>query len=303
MGQGGVCYNDRHDGGIGLTVAALGLVLTAAVAHATWNLLLKRAGGGGVFVWLSGWVSAALYAPLAAAVALLLRPHFGWIQWVFIAGTVAFHGVYFLMLQRAYAVGELSLVYPLSRGTGPLLSAAAAIAWLGERPGPVGVAGIVLIGAGVMILASSPPSGDGSRARRAVPYALAIGAVIAAYTLWDKRAVTALAIPPILYEWCGDLGRAIVLTPIAAVRRAEVRALWASHRADVIGTGVLSPLAYILVLTALVFTPVSYVAPAREVSILIGTLMGARLLAEEDARRRIVAAAAMLVGLAALVLG
>jgi drug/metabolite transporter (DMT)-like permease len=81
-----------------------------------------------------------------------------------------------------------------------------------------------------------------------------------------------------------------------------VRALWAAHRAEVIGTGMLSPLAYILVLTALVFTPVSYVAPAREVSILIGTFMGARLLEEEDARRRLIAAAAMFVGLAALVL-
>ena len=139
--------------------------------------------------------------------------------------------------------------------------------------------------------------------RRAVAYALATGVVIAAYTLWDKHAVTALAIPPILYEWTGDVGRAIVLTPVAAARWPAVRTLWTTRRAEVIGTGVLSPLAYILVLTALVFTPVSYVAPAREVSILIGTLMGARLLAEGDARRRVVAAAAMFVGLVALVVG
>ena len=286
----------------GMTPVALVLVLAAAAAHATWNLLVKRAGGGAAFVWLSGWVSAALYAPLAAAVVLWQRPHWGWIQWAFIAGTVGFHVLYFLLLQGAYALGELSLVYPLARGTGPLLSAAAAIAWFGERPTPVGAVGIALIGAGVIILAGSPASARVPRARHAVAYALAIGVVIAAYTLWDKRAVTALAIPPILSEWSGDVGRAIVLTPLAWARRSGVRALWAAHRAEVIGTGVLSPLAYILVLTALVFTPVSYVAPAREVSILIGTFMGARLLEEEDARRRLIAAAAMFVGLAALVL-
>ena len=109
-----------------MTPAALGLVLTAAAAHATWNLLAKRTGGGGAFVWLSGCVSAVLYAPLAAAVILWQRPHLGWVQWAFIVGTVVFHVVYFLLLQGAYDLGELSLVYPLARGTGPLLSAAAA---------------------------------------------------------------------------------------------------------------------------------------------------------------------------------
>ena len=286
-----------------MSLAALGLVLTAAVAHASWNLLVKRAGGGVAFVWLTGWVSAVLYAPLAAAVILWQGPHLGWIQWAFIAGTVAFHVIYFLMLQGAYAVGDLSLVYPLARGTGPLLAASAAIAFLGERPTPVGIAGILLIAAGVLLLAGSPGGARGPTVRHAVVYACAIGVVIAAYTLWDQRAVTVLAIPPILYEWTGDLGRAIVLTPAAGARWPTVRALWTTRRTEVIGTGVLSPLAYILVLTALVFTPVSYVAPAREISILFGTLMGARLLAEGDARRRVAAAAAMFVGLAALVIG
>ncbi len=285
-----------------VTPAALGLVLAAAAAHATWNLLLKRAGGGAAFVWLTGWVSAVLYAPLAAAVILWQRPHLGWIQWAFIAGTVGFHVVYFLMLQGAYAVGDLSLVYPIARGTGPLLSAAAAIAFLGERPTPIGIVGILLIVAGVLLLAGTHGPVRRPDLRHAVAYACAIGVVIAAYTLWDQRAVTVLAIPPILYEWSGDLGRAIALTPVAAARWSTVRELWAARRWELIGTGVLSPLAYILVLTALVFTPVIYVAPAREISILVGTLMGARLLAEGDARRRVAAAAAMFVGLVALVI-
>jgi drug/metabolite transporter (DMT)-like permease len=127
--------------------------------------------------------------------------------------------------------------------------------------------------------------------------------IIAGYTLWDKRAVSALGIPPLLYDWCGNLGRVLILTPLALGRPGEVRRLWREHRREVLVMAVLTPLSYILVLTALVFTPVSYVAPAREISILLGTVMGARLLAEGDSARRLVAAGAMVVGVAALAIG
>src|SRR5438309_1157917 len=134
-------------------------------------------------------------------------------------------------------------------------------------------------------------------------YAPLAGAIIAGYTLWDKRAVSALGIPPLLYDWCGNLGRVLILTPVALGRSDEIRGLWRDHRREVLVMAVLTPLSYILVLTALVFTPVSYVAPAREISILVGTVMGARLLAEGDSARRLVAAGAMVVGVAALVIG
>ena len=88
----------------------------------------------------------------------------------------------------------------------------------------------------------------------------------------------------------------------AATERA-VRAEWQAHRREALVVAVLSPLAYILVLTALVFTPVSYVAPAREIGILIGVIFGARLLAEGHARRRLLAAGAMVLGIVALALG
>ena len=134
-------------------------------------------------------------------------------------------------------------------------------------------------------------------------YALLTGALIAGYTLWDKYAVSALLIPPLLYDWASNLGRTLILAPMAYRRWDGVRATWRRHRRAVLGVAVLSPLAYILVLTALVFAPVSYVAPAREVSILIGAVMGARLLAEGHAPRRIAAALAMFAGIAALTAG
>jgi drug/metabolite transporter (DMT)-like permease len=286
-----------------MTPAALGLVLGAAAIHATWNLLAKRVGGGTAFVWLFGSLTSIIYAPLAAATILLVHPRIGLVQLVFMAGTAVLHLGYFLMLQNGYRTGDLSLVYPLARGTGPVLSVGAAIVLLGERPTPTAMAGALLIGAGIFLLAGNPGSLGQPGARRAVGFALATGALIAAYTLWDKRAVSVLGIPPILLDWAGNVGRALLLTPAALARRDEVRALWREHRREVVLVAVLTPMAYILVLTAMVFTPVSYVAPAREISILVGTAMGSRLLAERDAPRRLTAATAIVVGVAALAVG
>ncbi len=286
-----------------MTPAALGLVLGAAVIHATWNLLAKRVGGGTAFVWLFGSLASVVYAPLAAAVIVLTRPHIGVVQLTFLAGTAVLHLGYFLTLQAGYRTGDLSLVYPLARGSGPMLSVGAAIILLGERPTPVAIAGAVLIGLGIFLLAGNPASLGHPGARRAVGYALLTGALIAVYTLWDKRAVSTLGIPPILLDWGGNVGRVLLLTPAALARRDEVHALWRAHRPEVVLVAVLTPLAYILVLTAMVFTPVSYIAPAREISILVGTAMGSRLLAEGDAPRRFTAATAIVVGVAALAVG
>ena len=286
-----------------MTPAALGLVLAAAVIHATWNLLAKRVGGGIAFVWLFGSLASIVYAPLAAAVIVLTRPQIAVVQLIFLAGTAVLHLGYFLTLQGGYRTGDLSLVYPLARGSGPVLSVGAAIILLGERPTPVAMAGAILIGLGIFLLAGNPASLGQPGARRAVGYALLTGAFIAAYTLWDKRAVSTLGIPPILLDWGGNVGRVLLLTPAALARRDDVQALWRAHRGEVVLVAVLTPLAYILVLTAMVFTPVSYVAPAREISILVGTAMGSRLLAEGDAPRRLTAATAIVAGVAALAVG
>ena len=134
-------------------------------------------------------------------------------------------------------------------------------------------------------------------------YGLLTGAFIAAYTIWDKHAVSALLIPPLLQSWVTTLVTTGLLTPLAVRHRGKVLAIWREHKIEAFGVAVLSPLSYILVLTALVFTPVSYVAPAREISILIGAAMGASLLAEGDVRRRLAAATVMVLGFAALALG
>jgi drug/metabolite transporter (DMT)-like permease len=121
--------------------------------------------------------------------------------------------------------------------------------------------------------------------------------------LWDKQAVSRFAVPPLILDWGSNLGRAILLTVLPLRYPEETRMEWRKHRFEAMGVAVLAPLSYILVLTAMQFTPVSYVAPAREISILIGTAMGTRLLAEGDGRRRLVAASAMVLGVVALAVG
>ena len=281
-----------------MSLEVLALVLAAAVAHASWNLFAKPAQGGAGFVWLCAVAGTVLCVPVLV-VALALDPGpLGWPALALMAGSGALHALYFVLLQRGYATGDLSLMYPLSRGTGPLLSSLAAIALLGERPTGLALAGGLVVVAAVLSLAR-----PGDRSAETGFFALLTGTAIAGYTLWDKQAVGAVGLSPIVFHWGTNLVNALVLTPVALRRRADVRRAWTASRRRAAAVGVLSPLAYILILYALARAPISYVAPARESSIVIGTLFGALLLHEPDIRRRLAAAGVIVAGVVALALG
>src|SRR5690625_2460430 len=240
-----------------MTTLALTLILAAAFLHAGWNLLAKQAGGGAVFLWLFASCSSVIYAPLVLAWVLLFPPAMGGWAWLFVAVSACIHIGYFLSLQRGYQVGDLSLVYALARGTGPLIAALVAIALLGERPSALALAGGALIivcvfmlsgGLGQLSLRKRPPLA-------AIGYGLLTGVLIGSYSVVDKYAVGVLLVPPLVYDWLGNLGRALLMTPYALRRRALIREQWQHNRRAIIGIAIMSPLAYILVLTAMVFTP------------------------------------------------
>src|SRR2546426_4326345 len=282
---------------------ALGLVLVSAVFHATWNLLAKRAGADTSFLWLAYIVGAITFAPFAVAILVVARPQLGWPALVFIAVAVSLQTLYFATLTAGYRAGDLSLVYPIARASGPLLATAGAIAIFGEHPTAIAISGALAIVAGAFVLTGDPRALRGGDAGRAVGFALATGAVIALYTLWDKTAVATLLLPPLLYDWATIVGQALVIAPVALRRGGELRSTWNARRGAVVGVGLLSRFSYILALTALAISPVSYVAPAREIGILAGALLGARLLAEGHTLRRGLGAAAMVLGVVALALG
>jgi uncharacterized membrane protein len=288
-----------------VTALALGLVLFSAFVHASWNFLLKKSGGGPGLVAASSALSLVVYAPLAAAVVWIYGYDFHPMHLVIMFTSGMIHTVYFLMLDRAYrSGGDLSIVYPLARATGPLLTILFAIAVMGERPGAVAVAGAVLIGISALVLTGNPFAGHRAHAIQAVRFALLTGCLIASYTLWDKVSVATWLVPPLLYDWGCNVFRVSVLVPWTERRNPGGMArAWREQRVAVVAIALLSPLGYILVLTAMVFTPVSLVAPGREVSILFAALMGAHFLREGDFARRVVAAVGMVLGIAGLTLG
>ncbi len=286
-----------------MTGWALTLILAAAVTHATWNFLNKRASGHATFTWLVAVLSALLYAPATITIIEVWEIPITFVTIGLMAGSAALHTGYFVLLNQGYRAGDLSLVYPLARGTGPLLSSLAAIVFLGERPSAIALAGALLMIAGAVILSTNVSQLRQTGARDAILYALITGLFIAGYTLWDKQAVSHFGIVPLVLDWGANVGRALLLTPLAIKYSDQTVTEWREHKYEAIACAVLIPFAYILVLTAMQFTPVSYVAPAREISILIGTAMGARLLGEGDVRRRLAGACAMVIGVVGLAVG
>lgn len=286
-----------------MTALALVLVLASALFHATWNLLAKRAGGGAAFVWLSDLLALALFLPLFVwalfTAGAPLRPA----QVLFMVGSGALHVTYFLTLLRGYRAGDLSLVYPLARGTGPVISTIGAILLFSERPSGLALAGAGLIALGAFFLTGGPRAVATGNAGVAAGYGLATGLLIGAYTLWDKAGLTVGMLSPLVLYYGGTLTRALILAPAMRSRAAQMRVEWRDHKIELFGVAVLGTLSYLLVLVALGFSPVSYVAPAREISILLGAVLGARLLAEGDALRRLLASGAMVVGVVALAVG
>jgi drug/metabolite transporter (DMT)-like permease len=282
---------------------ALAFVLVAAVVHALWNLAAKRVPGGGArFVFLYYTASAVACVPLTVVLMLTgdQRPQWTWLLAAVV--TAVFHVLYGTVLQRGYAVGDLSVVYPLARGTGPLLSVLAAVVLFGERPGAIGLLGAVLVIAGVLVIGTGRRGGEvDRRARRAgIFYGLLTGATIAAYTLWDDHSVTTLAVPPVVYFGSGAVLQSALLAPYALRDRAALGELWRGHWRETLVVGLLSPVAYILVLFAMRLAPVSLVAPARELSIVLGGLAAWLVLGEANAIRRLAGSVIVLAGITAI---
>ena len=282
----------------------LALVLCVAVAHATWNLLAKRARDTVAFTWLFATLAIGIYLPLIAVLVLFAggAPDGHGLAWMAFSGCLQV--AYFTLLTRAYRIGDLSLVYPLARGTGPAVAVAGGVLLYGERPSALALGGVALIVLGVLVMTAPGRGGLPAGAGRAIMLALATGVCIAAYTLWDKRGVQ--HVNPLVYNY-GTI--AVIALALAApvlgnpARRKRAAGELRCNRAALLGVAVLSPLAYGLVLIALRLSPVSYVAPAREISIVLGAAFGARLLREGDAGRRLSGASAIVVGVLALALG
>ena len=285
------------------------LIALAALAHAAWNIALKRAGASGpAFIALTLAVGVVVFAPFGVP-ALFAQPlDLGQVG-VLVLGSALLQVAYFLVLQRAYRLADVGVVYPLARGTGPLLSVVGAVLLLGERPGLVTLAGAALVVAGVVVIglagarASDAAAGDSARRWRGIRYGAAVGVIIAAYTLWDAAAVTRAELEPVGYYWASMVVQLAVLLPLALRERGALARTAREHPVAIATVGILSPLAYVAVLAAYQLAPVSIVAPAREVSVVLIALAGWLIFREPHPVRRIIGSVVVLAGIALLALG
>ncbi|MBX3634141.1 MAG: EamA family transporter [Rubrivivax sp.] len=297
-----------------MPLSALGLVLLAAVLHAAWNVAAKHAGGDHRFLLLCSLLTSLVWLPAGLWFGWHEVPRLGWTEWGVIAASAAVHLLYFRALLTGYRVGDLTVVYPLARGSGPLITAAAAVLLLGETLGAVGIAGVLAVCGGVFLIAGGPslwrrmdnPAGDPAqraRTRAGVRWGLLTGALIAAYSVIDGYAIKVLAIGPVIYDYLCNLLRVPLQLPTLLRDRAGLAAAWRTQWRQALVVAVLSPAAYILVLSALTLAPLSHVAPAREVSLLLAALIGGRLLGEQGRVARLVGAGCIAAGVVLLAWG
>lgn len=287
-----------------MSTGVLGLVLAAALCHALWNIAAKRVDGDGyTFVWCYVAGSTVLWLPIG--VVLLLRSPDPWSWWLLAAPAISavLHIAYSLTLQTGYARADLSIVYPVARGTGPLLTMIVALCALGERPGWTAVAGAAVVLGGVVIVAADRRAAvHRDRAIAGLKYGGLTGVAIASYTLWDDHSMTALALSPVPYFALNTAWEALLMAPRLR-QHASIRHTLQEHWREVSIVAVLSPLAYVLVLQAMRSTPVALVAPARESSIVVGALLAWWLFKEPNPLRRVLGAAVVLIGVALIVHG
>jgi drug/metabolite transporter (DMT)-like permease len=282
-----------------MPILAFVAVLLAAATHSTWNLYAKKAARSRHFVWLYSVGSIVLYLPIVGWILLEQGPHFGLLQVVALLGTAVLHTGYSLALQAGYRTSDLSLVYPIARGSGPLLSFVGATVLLGEHPTWVAAAGLVLIVAGILLVAGL--THEPHRAPKAgVFFGLLTGLFIAGYTVNDGWAVKSLALSPFIIDFTGNLIRVVVLAPLALRDREELAREAREYARPAWVVSVLGPLGYILVLFAMRVAPVSHVAPARELSTLVGAYFGSRVLREQVGPARVAGALCIVVGVVSL---
>jgi drug/metabolite transporter (DMT)-like permease len=282
-----------------MPLIALAAVLLAALTHATWNLAAKRATGSRHFVWLYSVGSVIVYAPAVVWIVIAQRPQLGLIHYLALLATGVLHLCYSLMLQAGYRASDLSLVYPLARGSGPLMSFFAAVLLLGERVTWLSVVGVVLVVAGILLVAGLMR--EPHKAPRAgILFGLGTGVFIASYTVNDGYAVKVLLISPFIVDFAGNLFRVLVLTPGVLRDRSGVAHEAREYFKPAAVVSTLGPLGYILVLFAMQVAPISHIAPARELATLIGAYLGARLLKEKAAPSRIAGAACIVAGVVSL---
>jgi drug/metabolite transporter (DMT)-like permease len=274
-----------------MTLPIFVIVLSAAFIHAAWNLIVVQSRDR-----TATTVIVIVFGVLVALPIALVRWHVEAQAWPFIALSSALELVYFMLLVAAYERADMSLVYPIARGSAPVLVLALSVALIGVATSPAQIVGVGLVAAGVFIVRGI----RGGARWRAVGLALAVGLAIASYVVVDKEGVRYA--DPITYGTL-ILGIPGVFAVAYVLARGGLGRLRAAFDWRSALGGVFSMVAYALVLIALTTAPAASVAAVRESSVVIAALLGAVVLKERGGWERVVGSLVVLIGVVLVVLG
>ncbi len=265
------------------------LALTAAVLHAGWNLAVKQSGDRFLALWGQFTLAGAL--GLVVIVSVGGFPAEGW-RWAFTSGLI--HVPYCWFLARAYDHGDFSLVYPMARGGGALLAAVGGIVLLDDDLRPLSMAAIVMVAAGLFLLAGRARGPELSAA-------LVVAVTIGAYSVTDAQGIRST--DSALYALATFVGTGTTTTAFGLLtgRGRAMRDAMLASWPRFLALGIASAVTYGLVQLAFRRAPVGYVTALRESSVLIASFAGSRVLGESVGRRRVMASVVVLCGLIVLV--
>ena len=282
-----------------MTGTSLGIVLIAAFLHAFWNTLAKKSHNKIVFIWWAILFSNLFYLPMF----LYFWPavHISVVGWICIAATGILHALYFFFVGGSYERGDLSLAYPLARGFGPFLVPIFAVIFLHEQLSLAGIIGIILVIIGIYAIhlrsfafkAVFEPL-SAIRGSASI-WALLTGCTIAGYSLVDKVGVK--EVHPPIYIYLMFFITLLLLTPYVWIKeRPALKPEWQMNKGPILLVGLLDLFTYLLILFALQISKVSYVAAAREVSIVFSALFGIIWLGESHRQQRLMGSILIAVG-------
>jgi drug/metabolite transporter (DMT)-like permease len=271
----------------------------SGLIHSIWNLFTKNSIHKSVFLWYCQWAAIIIFLPFTLVEINTMDPVPA-IGWMWLLASMILHGVYVWLLAKAYTIGDLSQVYPIMRGTSPLLVPVFAVVFLNEQLQMLGWIGVLCIVTGILLVGNFTAKTQWNLQNQAVIVASLVGLMITGYTVVDKVALEYF--PAVTLNEATNIGNLMALTYIA-IKSKAIRQEWRVNWPTIILGGLLAPGGYIIFLKALELMPVSHIAPMREIGTVFGTLLGVFILREPQARSRIVASILITLGILTLAWG
>lgn len=278
------------------------LVISSAVFHASWNLVLRKVSGNIIVVWLSLFVGGLTVLPVVIGNAYIkgLEASVTQTGLVCVFASAVVHSVYFCLLARAYQKGEISIVYPITRGAGIAITAIFAMLVLNEKITLLGALGIGLILVGIFLIVSK--GFNRQKSSEVFLMALSVGVMVGACSLIDKVGV--INIDPVLYISLLYLISGLLLTPyILWNYRWIIGATVRTYPGYIMTVGQGSIGTYLMILFAFTMGSVSYIMPMREFAVVVSVLMGVTFLKEEITIPKFLGITVISIGLICLKLG